>query len=201
MSNTWFTSDLHIGHQNILSYCPWNRPFDAIEEMNESLVEMWNKDVKEGDLVYFLGDFAMKFTFVEEFLPRLNGDKVLVSGNHDKWHPIHKGHLQTRQKVLKLDERIVGLYDGLPKAIGGMKFLLNHFPWKEEEAAEHNAYVSRFTEWKPSRAKHPKTVLLFGHRHSRMESRIINHSIEVTYDAWGRMVPLEEILEIAKEII
>ena len=170
--------------------------------MNEALVEMWNRDVKEGDLVYFLGDFAMKFTYVEEFLPRLNGDKVFVCGNHDKWHKLHKGHLQTRQKVFKIDPRIVGLYEDLPIVLGGVKFFMNHFGWLEQEdnhSAEHNAYVNRFSEWKPSRAKYPKTVMIKGHTHSRPEERVTKMSIDVGFDAWGRMVSLEEILEVVKE--
>lgn len=57
MTKTWFISDTHFGHVNILKYD--ERPFADIEEMNEELIKRWNKKVKNGDTVWFLGDFAM----------------------------------------------------------------------------------------------------------------------------------------------
>jgi calcineurin-like phosphoesterase family protein len=38
----WFTSDLHLGHANIIRYC--DRPFAAIEEMDAFLVAAWNAE-------------------------------------------------------------------------------------------------------------------------------------------------------------
>ena len=44
-----FTSDLHLGHNNIIKLC--NRPFNNLEEMDEALITNWNKKVKNGDTV------------------------------------------------------------------------------------------------------------------------------------------------------
>ena len=46
---TFFTSDLHLGHENVLRFD--NRPFQTVEEMNEELIRRWNAKVGKGDLV------------------------------------------------------------------------------------------------------------------------------------------------------
>lgn len=87
MTKTWFISDTHFGHVNILKYD--ERPFADIEEMNEELIKRWNKKVKNGDTVWFLGDFAMfnKKDYIQPILKRLNGIKNIVMGNHDTKSP------------------------------------------------------------------------------------------------------------------
>ena len=55
----YLTSDLHFNHVNILKYEPVNRPFETLEEMNETLIANWNAKVSAKDTVYVLGDLAM----------------------------------------------------------------------------------------------------------------------------------------------
>lgn len=57
------------------------RPFQSAEEADEVMVERWNKVVRPQDKVYHLGDVAMKRDGVS-VVSRLNGDKVLIAGNH-----------------------------------------------------------------------------------------------------------------------
>lgn len=54
----YFTSDLHLGHENVIKLC--NRPFDSIEEMDEALIRNWNRKVTNGDTVYVLGDLNLQ---------------------------------------------------------------------------------------------------------------------------------------------
>ena len=82
MSNVWFTSDTHFSHVNIINYC--NRPFDNVEEMNNILIQKWNKVVQDGDIVWHLGDFALgDKTKIPEIVQQLHGNIYLVKGNHD----------------------------------------------------------------------------------------------------------------------
>lgn len=57
MSKVYFIADLHFGHANIIEYC--NRPFQSVEEMNEFMIQQWNKKVKKDDKVFVLGDFGL----------------------------------------------------------------------------------------------------------------------------------------------
>ena len=84
----FFTSDTHFNHRNIIKYC--NRPFSSVEEHDTALVNNWNSVVSKGDTVYHLGDFACWFpenTYldrVENILLKLNGNIIMILGNHDK---------------------------------------------------------------------------------------------------------------------
>lgn len=55
--HTFFTSDTHFGHANIINLC--NRPFKDVNHMNDMLVENWNSVVSDDDTVFHLGDFAL----------------------------------------------------------------------------------------------------------------------------------------------
>ena len=79
----YFTSDLHLGHENCISMC--NRPFSSVDEMNEKLIDNWNKRVHKNDTVYIVGDFAYRSAVSpEEYIKRLKGNKYLIIGNHDR---------------------------------------------------------------------------------------------------------------------
>ncbi len=78
---TYFTSDQHFGHFNIIRLC--SRPFETLEEMDEVLLSRWNAKVKENDTVYILGDLFFRAAKVEPILKALNGRKHLIIGNHD----------------------------------------------------------------------------------------------------------------------
>jgi len=81
-SEVWITSDQHFYHTNIIGYC--GRPFRTVEGMNLALMLRWNACVKPDDLLIHLGDVCLCSTSqARELLPRLNGRKLLVPGNHD----------------------------------------------------------------------------------------------------------------------
>ena len=82
MPKIWFTSDLHFWHKNILKYC--DRPFSNVKEMNNKIIRNYNSKVGDNDTVYILGDIAMgKREASIPLVKRLNGNKILILGNHD----------------------------------------------------------------------------------------------------------------------
>lgn len=77
----YFISDTHFGHKNILKLC--NRPFESIEEMDETIIKNWNDRVDGSDTVYIIGDMFFRSNNAEKILQRLKGKKRLIIGNHD----------------------------------------------------------------------------------------------------------------------
>ena len=82
--NLFFISDLHFSHANIINLA--NRPFKDVLEMNKTLIENWNNTVSKSDTVFILGDFCFGQASVwEKLLRQLNGNKVLILGNHKNY--------------------------------------------------------------------------------------------------------------------
>lgn len=79
--NVFFTSDTHFGDHRVLNLR--SRPFRSTSEMDEALVGRWNARVGSRDEVWHLGDFALGVAVAQRLLPRLNGQKNLVTGNID----------------------------------------------------------------------------------------------------------------------
>lgn len=94
----WFTSDQHYGHFNIIKYC--ERPFKSLEHMNETIIRNHNSRVKDGDIVFSLGDFCFRNsseergegvkTKCQEWENRLNSKIIHISGNHDNSNGVPK---------------------------------------------------------------------------------------------------------------
>ena len=87
MPAVFLVSDTHFGHEKTCTVFKRNdgtplRPFSGAEEMNEEMIRRWNDRVRPNDKVYHLGDVVINRKFLH-VLRRLNGDKVLIRGNHD----------------------------------------------------------------------------------------------------------------------
>jgi calcineurin-like phosphoesterase family protein len=88
MPATFLVSDTHFGHAGVCRFThpddpevklrPWSDP----DEMDEEMVRRWNERVRPTDKVYHLGDVVINRKALRT-LHRLNGDKVLIRGNHD----------------------------------------------------------------------------------------------------------------------
>ncbi len=107
----YLISDLHLDHKNIMRYC--DRPFSSVEEMNRTIIDNWNEVVEEDDFVYLVGDlaFGRRRSKMRYWLKKLNGNVILILGNHDK------GYLDS---IVHADKCVL-FYKG-------KKFLLIHDP-------------------------------------------------------------------------
>jgi len=87
MPSVFLVSDTHFGHAGVCRFTrndgvtklrPWTDP----NEMDEAMVKAWNERVKPTDKIYHLGDVVINRRALS-IMSRLNGDKVLIRGNHD----------------------------------------------------------------------------------------------------------------------
>lgn len=87
MPATFLVSDTHFGHAGVCRFTEADgvtkiRPWTDPDEMDEEMIRRWNDRVRPNDKVYHLGDVVINRRSLKT-LARLNGDKVLIRGNHD----------------------------------------------------------------------------------------------------------------------
>lgn len=134
----YIISDLHVDHEKILKY--ENRPFETVKEMNEHLIDNWNKVVNPNDRVFLLGDvmFTHQPNKVIELLNKLNGNIVIVLGNHDA--PLKRLY-DTHQYVDRKKKIYIAGQIYEPKVdVGFNKFekvVMSHYPLYSWNAAFH----------------------------------------------------------------
>ena len=123
----YFSSDWHLSHQNVLSWS--NRPFDTIEEMNETIIENMIKPLKRGDELYFLGDMSWKIEPIKEFFERFpRGTHIhMINGNHERW-------------VGQFKHRYTSISNLKEIKIGGNHTTLCHYPMLAWNKSHYNAF-------------------------------------------------------------
>jgi calcineurin-like phosphoesterase family protein len=113
----YFTSDTHFGHGGALGL--YRRPFASVAAMNEALIEGWNETVGPDDVVWHLGDFAIRQRpeVVQELLAQLHGRKHLVAGNNDPPATRELDGWESRQSYAEI-------------AADGVSLVLCHYPFR-----------------------------------------------------------------------
>ena len=175
----WFSADPHYGHKNILDYC--KRPFGSVEEMNEVLIERWNKKVGHEDIAYIIGDFALHKEPML-FYERLNGNVLIIPGSHDKDLEREIGEWNVKQKIetvkVQLDEDVY------------QYITMCHYPMRS---------------WDRS---HYGTWHLFGHHHGNVEPYGLSFDVGVDtndfypyslLDVKEKMATLKPIVDYSKK--
>lgn len=183
----WFTSDLHLGHANVIDYC--GRPFANVGLMNAALIAAWNSYVRPDDEVWVLGDVAMGR--IDESLAmaaQLTGRKHLLVGNHDR--PFENGTRQAAWTERYLDEGgFASIHHGALdiELSDGTLVTACHFPYQGDSGDR-----DRF---EPLRPVDEGRWLLHGHVHEKWRQR--GRMINVGVDAWaGRPVADDDVVAL-----
>jgi calcineurin-like phosphoesterase family protein len=179
---TFFTSDLHLGHANILMFC--GRPGRDVDEMNELIIDNWNRVVTPEDTVFVLGDVAMgKLADTLPLVSLLNGTKHLIAGNHDRVWGGHKKVSDVMWFRYITEAGFTTINDGTIYTLpNGVTAILSHFPYEQDDR-----HGSKYAEHHPQ--DDGRTWLLHGHVHQEWQVR--GRQINVGVDVWG-MTPVSE---------
>lgn len=128
--------DEHRNHPRINELGKFLIPFH-----DTMIVEKWNAVIGPNDTVLHLGDFA--FRGIEEWTKKLNGNKILLRGNHDLkngrtyieagWKDVIESvKIVIGDSVFEKTPRIDKYWNGLFIAIndddGGKSILFSHYP-------------------------------------------------------------------------
>ena len=181
--DTWFTSDWHLGHRNIIQYS--DRPFRDVDHMNEELIARHNAMVKPNDLVIDVGDFSMNERIVESAIKRLHGRRTLVCGDHDCCFRKHRGaHQWAKQYVRWGFAEVVQTWE---VTMGDQKVRVEHLPYVGDDR-----HQERYKEYRPV---DDGRWLLHGHIHNLWKQR--DRMINVGVDVWDyRPVHFDELATI-----
>lgn len=110
-------SDMHFNHRSMILF--GKRPFKNLKEMHDTIIENWNDVVDKNDMILILGDFGGGDTmFFRWILGELNGEKILIKGNHD-----HRFRLKKMAK-----ENSMKIYKELSIETDNIDILLSHKP-------------------------------------------------------------------------
>lgn len=178
--SVFYTSDTHFGHTRVIELC--DRPFGSVAEMDDLLVEWWNLTVKPSDIVYHMGDVTSGALPPLEHIRKLNGRKILIAGNHDACHPMHREWLKYLPKYL--DAGFEAVMPFARRKIGQIEFLMSHFPYNADHTDE-----PRYGQY---RLRNNGLPLVHGHVHTLYTERDLGLNVGV--DRWNYVPVSEDII-------
>lgn len=139
--------------------------------MNEELIYYWNNSITSKDKVYVIGDFSFgNHEQTKSVYDRLQGEKILIRGNHDNNHTCDL-----------FDE----VHDSLTLPIGGNEVLLCHYPYKYEDKDVTNGYKVSNGHLRPTEPREASQWLIHGHVHNLWQIMSEKCMINVGVDVWN----------------
>lgn len=143
-AKTWFISDPHFDHNNVLRFEEGLHDFQSIEEHDNEIISRWNSVVQEDDTVFFLGDASMhriKLSYLKWIFSQLKGNIVWLKGNHDthiddRWFK----ELSDVAKIVEFKDYEEIFFPDAEQKIGFRRVVLFHYPILEFNGKFHGAY-------------------------------------------------------------
>ena len=176
---TWFTADTHFGHANIIKYC--DRPFSSVEEMDETLIENWNRAVNPNDTIYHLGDFTLAGEEAARvYFLRLNGNIFIVPGGHDRKWLKGENYFSRPGHPVTILPPLYTLTVSFAEAEHPQPIVLCHYSMRVWDRAHYGSWH------------------LYGHSHGNLPP--LKNSLDVGVDCWVyRLLSLDNVHREMKE--
>jgi len=164
----------HFGHRGICFHTnrlPWicdnpdydtAKPYDFkknnpktinLKKHDEDLKSNWNSMVGRKDRIFILGDFAWKDHL--QYILGLNGQKIFVSGNHDKMKQMSLSHFKEVHEI------------GCRKRVQEQDVTFSHYAMRSWASSCYGSWM------------------LYSHSHGRMPEFDNMFSFDCGVDIWG----------------
>lgn len=169
MSNHLFTADLHLGHKLVAGL----RGFDNTADHDRMIIGKLVSDVRENDVLWILGDYSVsQHGQARALLSQIRCRKILIPGNHDPEHPMHRGAWKAQRTALDTFEAVLP-YQRI--RLSKQSFIMSHLPYL---LGGDHASNERYPEYRLPNTGLP---LLCGHVHDawRFKSNQFNVGVDV----------------------
>lgn len=155
----YYIADLHFYHaaMNDRMDC---RGFADVNEMNQYMIDKWNRKVRDNDEVVIIGDLSWgNAEETSELTRRLNGRLFLIQGNHDRFVSKTTMDMRRFEWVKPYEE----LYDNRRRVV------LCHYP-----------IMCYNGQYRLDENGNPRTYMLYGHVHDTLDQRLIERFQDIT---------------------
>lgn len=184
----WFTADLHLWHQSMMSerfnLQSRRSRWSDVETMNDDLTREWRQTVGAHDVIYHVGDLFHRCgkQKVLDVLHDLSGHWILLSpGNHDEklLGKLHRqGELPDNVKLLPKGPVMLDI------PIHGHPVFLSHYP---------PSLCPEFQDL-------PKdAIFLHGHSHGQGQQQHPNRALDVGWDVHERILSFDDLVAHFRE--
>lgn len=166
---TFYWSDMHFGHETTVK----DRGFASVAEHDASIITAWTETVKPQDTIYVMGDISSgneKATSrALTIIGKMPGRKILLPGNRDIVHPMHRPNLNSVKPWHEVfDDIRLSDYDKFK----GHEFVMSHFPYLGDERRasiiRSNGRPADDTKYAQFRMPDLGLPLIHGHTHQPM---------------------------------
>ena len=188
----FFTSDVHFGHDAILTYEPERKKLgDTIQEHDDALIKRINSRVKSEDYLVIAGDVGLSSgTYLKECLDKINTKNlILVRGNHDKHNDGYYRKIGFSWVCYETKLKIAGEYVRICHHPYRKPWWRCMFPWQYKEKDRNKRPINT------------GNFLIHGHIHSGGHRdgawKVYKRMINVGVDVWEYYpIPLSTIADL-----
>lgn len=183
----FFTADTHFTFKDFDGVVSRDfRPFKNTRKMNKTIIKLWNKQAKKGDIIYHLGDFmnynkedTLSYKKAAKLVKKIKAKVILILGNNEEYIVKYEygGDYEAFKKFLLDAGFAYVIREGAYLEIENRRFYMNHYP----------------------KNHHQDAINLFGHIHGTGFVKRYGFNVGVD-NHYLRLFSEEEIMRMVRSI-